>query len=561
MHKLEAAPAHLLLVSAGDDRRASAVNDALAPASGLLRAAAPVADLGAFDAVILDGPQEGLLVEDVDRLVAYAEEGGCVLALDAAAKEPQAPLTRLLGFVAGARLPLGEYFGLIRDGEPDLLQRLPTEFAFVDSFAPLQAVNGNVRPLLEASVHFQNRLVMGEHAIGSGRVIASSLGATSRAFESAPVRTILRRALRRRNEWFGGGRLGVAIVGYGPLGGMGYSHGLGVSSTDGLQLAAICDTSRERLEAASEQFPGARLYTTSDEVAADSSIDLAIVATPPSTHFSLALQLLEAGKHVVCEKPLCFSVEEADRLLEAALTRGLILAVNQNRRWDADFLTIRQVVDAGLLGEVFNVETFVGSFEHPCREWHSESSISGGAEFDWGAHYIDWTLQLLPGQPCLVYANGHKRVWHDVTNLDQVRVRMIWDDGREAEFVHSDVSAVRRPKFYIQGTAGTLVGHYRPLVSERIEPGRGYVREESHHAEAPADLTLVRYEPLNGGLHEQRLPLVPAEPFAFHRNLADHLLFDDPPLAVDHRSMRELIAVLEAAHQSAERGGRPTILA
>jgi predicted dehydrogenase len=177
--------------------------------------------------------------------------------------------------------------------------------------------------------------------------------------------------------------------------------------------------------------------------------------------------------------------------------------------------------------------------------------------FDWGAHYLDWILELMPGAPRSVAANGHKRVWHDVSNLDQVRVRLAWEDGREAEFLHSDVAAVRRPKFYVQGTAGTLVGHYRPLVSERIEPGRGYVREESHHAEAPADLTLVRYEPLGGGLREQRLPLLPSEPLAFYRNFADHVLFGDPALAVEQHSTRRLIGVLEAAHKSAEQGGRP----
>jgi predicted dehydrogenase len=346
-------------------------------------------------------------------------------------------------------------------------------------------------------------------------------------------------------------------VGYGPLGGMGYTHAYAVQQTAGLELAAICDSNARRLQSALADFPSARAYASVEDVARDAAVDVAIVATPPSSHTALVLQLLNAGKHVVCEKPLCFTLDEADHLFDTALVSGLMLTVNQNRRWDSDYLTIRHVIDAGLLGAVFNVETFVGSFEHPCREWHSEASISGGAEFDWGAHYIDWILQLMPGMPVSVMANGHKRVWHDVSNLDQVRVRLLWEDGREAEFLHSDVAAVRQPKFYIQGTEATLVGHYRPLVSERIEPGRGFVREESHHAEAPADLTLVRYEPLGGGLREQHLSLLQRDPLAFYRNLADHLLFDDEPLAVDHHSMRRLISVLEAAHKSTERGGRP----
>src|SRR5205807_6850752 len=200
-------------------------------------------------------------------------------------------------------------------------------------------------------------------------------------------------------------------------------------------------------------------------------------------------------------------------------------------------------------GEVFSVETFVGGFEHPCRAWHSEVSLSGGAAYDWGSHHIDWIVLLMGSAPDAVSAIGHKRVWHDVTNLDQIRVRLAWADGREAEFMQSDVAAVRRPKFYVQGAAGTLVGHYRPIAFERLDPAVGYVREPAHHAEAPADLVLVRYES-GYGLVESRLPPAPAARFPFHRSLADHLHLGEP-LAVSPRSARDVVAVMEAATRSA----------
>jgi predicted dehydrogenase len=207
---------------------------------------------------------------------------------------------------------------------------------------------------------------------------------------------------------------------------------------------------------------------------------------------------------------------------------------------------------------VFNVETFVGTFDHPCRYWHSDMTVSGGTIYDWGSHYIDWILQLLPGMPASVQAHAHKRVWHDVTNFDQVRVRLLWDDGREAEFVHSEVAAIRRPKFYVQGTAGTLSGHYRPLALERIDPAEGYVRDEPHFAEAPVDLMLARYES-GYGVSETRLPPAPRPAIPFHRNLANHLLLGEP-LAVTPESVRRVIAVLEAAEQSARTGSIPVPL-
>lgn len=559
MHARDSTLSKVLLVSQSEGAWPGLVASLLPAGADLVQASGSFPEPSSFDAVVLHGPQDALSAAEIKRLGEFVEAGGSLLALDALSGQETQRIEHLTGFRAAARLPSGEFFARVVDSDHDLLQRVATEFPIVDSFAPIEALNQSTKPLIKVNVHFQDRVAIAEHQVGNGRVIASSLGSQEGAFESLELRTVLGRAIRPRTEGATGRNFGIAIVGYGPLGGMGYTHATAVNSTGGLRLSAVCDSNKERLAVATAEFPDLRLYQSIDEVAGDPEIDLAIVATPPAMHAEHSLRLLRAGKHVVCEKPLCFTSTEAAELTQVALDSGLLLTVHQNRRWDADFLTIRRLIADGLLGDIFNIETFVGSFEHPCREWHSESTISGGAEFDWGAHYIDWILQLMPGQPSMVYANGHKRVWHDVSNFDQVRVRMVWDDGREAEFVHSDVAAVRRPKFYIQGTGGTLVGHYRPLVIERIDPGLGYLREETHHAEAPAELMLVRFEPLGGGLHEQRISLMRSNRFAFHRNLADHLLLNEP-LAVDSDQMRNLVTVLEAAHESAERGGHPSTL-
>jgi predicted dehydrogenase len=339
---------------------------------------------------------------------------------------------------------------------------------------------------------------------------------------------------------------------------MGYHHGLGVTRTDGIELVAVVDPNVERRKAAETDFPGVRAYASVSDLVSDEDVEVALVATPPAHHVTLTLALLRAGKHVACEKPLCLTVAEADQIIATAAASRRMLTVHQNRRWDPDFVALRRAVTAGLLGEIFNVETFVGGYAHPCRTWHSDTAVSGGAGYDWGSHHVDWILQLLGGLPRLVQAHGHKRVWHDVTNHDQIRVRMTWADGREAEFLQSDIAAVRRPKFYVQGTAGTLVGTYRTITLEAIEPGRGYVATQAHHAEAPAELVLARYES-GYGISETRLPPALEQPYAFHRNLADHLHLGEP-LAVTPASVRRVIAVLEAAQRSSTRGGEAVVL-
>jgi len=110
----------------------------------------------------------------------------------------------------------------------------------------------------------------------------------------------------------------------------------------------------------------------------------------------------------------------------------------------------------------------------------------------------------------------------------------------------------------VQGTTGTLVGRYQELAFERVDPARGYVRTDAHHAEAPAALILAGYTS-GAGVSEASVPLAPEVPFAFHRNLADHLLLGEP-LAVEAQSAREVIAVLEAATRSAAEGGEPVDL-
>lgn len=526
------------------------------PRATFVAAGAGLPCLGPFDAILLDGPPD-LGEADVSALRARVEAGAALVTLGAPDEGADDPLAELLGTRASAPMPESEVV-VTAAGDDDLTRRLDAEFPVMDRFRALVPRNGHMRTLLTVSVALRHRAAAVAGRLGAGRIVVFGLGATDAALAHDGVSLLVRRALRGVPP-SASRTLGVAIVGYGPYGGMGYAHGLAVGAVPGMRFLAACDSVPERRAAAQADFPGLRTYAAAEELAADPDVDVVIVATPPVLHARLAGEMLAAGKHVVCEKPLCLTVAEADELLAAAAAAGRVLTVNHNRRWDPDFTAIRAAAGAGLLGDVFNVETFVGGFDHPCRAWHSDVSMSGGAVYDWGSHHVDWILQLMGGLPRSVTCIGHKRVWHDVTNLDQLRLRMLWEDGREAQFLQSDVAAVRPPKFWVQGTRGTLAGWYRPLAFERVEAGRGYVREDAHHAEAPVSLTLSRYES-GYGLVESVLPPAPERRLGFHRNLADHLLLGEP-LAVTPESARDVIAVLEAATRSAERGGASVCLA
>jgi predicted dehydrogenase len=482
------------------------------------------------------------------RLQAHARSGGAVLLVP----EPGDELAESL---SGARietpLPHTEWFVTLAD-RPEAV-RLTGEVPITTPLLTFDPFDVDVEIAATTSVRFAHRPTVLVRTVGSGRVVTAGMTAVGAIDVHPTLSVFVRRLMRSEFTCHRTADLGVGVVGYGPFGGMGYLHGLAATETAGLAITAAADSSRDRLDAAIVDFPDISTHASAMSLAADDTVDVAIIATPPVHHAELALELLRAGKHVVVEKPMCLTTADADELIRTATEVGRVITVHQSRRWDTDWLAIRRLADRGDLGSIFNIETFVGGFEHPCRAWHSEDSVSGGAVYDWGSHHIDWIIQHYGTAPRKVLCSAHQRVWHDTTNVDQLSVWMQWADGREATFRQSDVCAIRRPKFHIEGTLGTLEGHYAPIETADVTPGRGFQVSTSHHAERPVDLELARYDGDHGLIRSQIAP-APHPGWGFHRNLADHLLLGEP-LAVRPEQSRDVVAVLEAAHRSGANGG------
>ncbi len=496
------------------------------------------------DTMLVTGRLDAERASEVERL---AESGATVLI----AIEPgDDAASAIAGVSVTSDLPRSEWFVTLADDRA--ASRLHGETSITTALRTLTPIDGGATIAATTSVKFVHHPTIAVRCVGAGRIVTTGIADLDVLQRHPTLGPFVARLLEPRTP----ARttdLGVGVVGYGPFGAMGYLHGLAATETDGLALVAAADSVGERLVAARADFPDLTAHASADSLAADPAVDIAIIATPPVLHAELALQLLRAGKHVVIEKPMCLKRADADEIIATAAEHDRVVTVHQSRRWDRDWLAVRHVVGRGEIGEVFNIETFVGGFEHPCRAWHSEDSISGGAIYDWGSHHVDWILQLYGSSPQRVLCSSHNRVWNDTTNVDQLSLWMQWADGREATFRQSDVCAIRRPKFHIEGTKGTIEGHYRPLINDRIVPGRGHVAEVSHHAEAPVDLTVATYDDVLG-VRESTAPPAPSPGWGFHRNLADHLLLGEP-LAVEPEQSRDVVAVLEAGHRSGEHGG------
>jgi scyllo-inositol 2-dehydrogenase (NADP+) len=459
-------------------------------------------------------------------------------------------LTDAAGLVPGRLTPLHEV--RVRPGADagQVMDRSGGDVLLRERWPLQEKVADDVEVLLTANVAFTDHPVATwRPSTGLGVLtVGSTAGTLADPVWHRLVHRVVRHVLGRRDQ----GPVRVGILGYGAIG---HEHNAAIQLTHGLELAAVCDTDAGRLDAARSLAPGLTAHSDGKDLLSDDGVDLVIVSTPPSSHADWTLRALQAGKSVVVEKPFCLTVEEADRQIAAAAERDLTLAVYQNRRWDADYLALKQVVRSGQIGEVFHYESFIGGYGHPCNYWHSDEAISGGAIYDWGSHYLDWVLDLFGQEVEWVSATTHKRVWHDVTNADHSRVLVHFVDGVEAEFTHSDLSAALKPKFYVLGTEGGIVGDWRFETVNARSPIGTLLEDRLAHSDAPADLRVLTPNG-DGRTHETRLAIPPSPAQPFHRQLADHVLSGEPMDVTPEGSKRN-IAVMQAATSSAAQGGRP----
>ncbi len=462
-------------------------------------------------------------------------------------------VTDAAGLVPGRLTPVHEV--RLRPG-PDagqVMDRSGGDVLVLDRWPLQEKVADDVEVLLTANVAFT------DHAVGTWRPTTGvgmlTVGSTDSVYADPVWQRLLHRVVRHVLGLRDGSPVRIGVLGYGAIG---HEHNTAIQLTRGLELAAVCDTDPRRIEAARTLAPGLRAHTDGLGLLADDSVDLVIVSTPPNTHAEWTLKALEAGKSVVVEKPFCLTVEEADRQIAAAKERGLTLAVYQNRRWDPDYLALKKVIRSGQIGEVFHYESFIGGYGHPCNYWHSDEAVSGGAIYDWGSHYLDWVLDLFPQEVEWVSATAHKRVWHDITNADHSRVLVHFTDGVEAEFTHSDLSAALKPKFYVLGTQGGIVGDWRFETVNARSPIGTLLEDQLAHSDAPADLRVLTPNG-DGRTHETRLAIPPAPAQPFHRQLADAVL-SGSPMDVTPEGSKRNIAVMQAATLSAAQGGRPVPL-
>ena len=242
----------------------------------------------------------------------------------------------------------------------------------------------------------------------------------------------------------------IALVGYGLAGKV--FHAPLIGATDGLALAAVVSRDADKVHA---DVPGVPVVGDLGEVLGDAAIDLVVIATPDALHGQQALAALGAGKHVLIDKPFAPTLAEARQVAARAAERGRLAAVFQNRRWDADFLTLRRLIAEGALGEIVQFESHFDRYRPGLTGLWKERRDAGVWQ-DLGPHLVDQALQLFglpqavtldlgiqrPGGPAPDYA-------HALLRYDRLRVILHMSQLIQASSL----------RFAVHGTGGSYIKH------------------------------------------------------------------------------------------------------
>lgn len=247
--------------------------------------------------------------------------------------------------------------------------------------------------------------------------------------------------------------IGVAVIGFGLAGRV--FHAPFVNAVPGLKLEAIV---QRKGDEAAKAYPNARILRSFEDALSDAAVQLIVIGTPNETHFALAKQALQAGKHVVIDKPFAATSAQAKELWELAWKQGVVLAPFHNRRWDGDFLTVEKLLDKKAVGRLVTYESHFDRFRPLPREntWKESGNDANGMLFDLGPHLVDQALGLF-GAPQAITASVRKD--RDQTDIEDAFDITLHYPRLLAHCRATMLACDNAPRFLLHGTLGSFKKH------------------------------------------------------------------------------------------------------
>lgn len=347
----------------------------------------------------------------------------------------------------------------------------------------------------------------------------------------------------------------VALIGYGAA--AQYFHAPLIAGVPGLTLACI---SSSRPQAVQHDWPQVPVVATAHQAFADPGIDLVVIATPNDSHYPLALAALQAGKHVVVDKPCTVTLAQTEHLLAVAAQQQRLLTVFQNRRFDSDFLALQAVLVSGQLGRVVQVDSHFDRYRPvvPVR-WREQDQPGAGLWLDLGSHLVDQALCLWGMPDTLGLDLGVMRDGAQVNDWFHAVLRFDTHQAGLRVILHaSTLAAAPGPRWVVHGTQGSFTKYGLDSQEADLRAGQRPHQDALHDWGDDPQPGEVLYMAGMAGVAapvavRRAAPCPPGNYLHYYANVRDHLR-GAVDLQVTPRQVRSVMQLLALGEQSAQQG-------
>ncbi|MGM1045496.1 scyllo-inositol 2-dehydrogenase (NADP+) [Paenibacillus uliginis N3/975] len=341
----------------------------------------------------------------------------------------------------------------------------------------------------------------------------------------------------------------VGIIGYGLSGST--FHAPLLTSIPDYRIRAVVSSNPDKVR---KDLPSTKVVSHVDELLQDEEIAVVVVASPNATHFEYAQKAIEAGKHVVVEKPFTVTSEEADTLIRLAQEKGVLLTVYHNRRWDNDFLTVRNLLETGALGKLSVYQVHHNRYRPLVQQrWKEQQGPGAGELYNLGSHLIDQALFLF-GKPKTVWADIRaEREGSEVTDY----FHLVFGYEKYRVILHSG-SLVRQagPRFELHGDKGSFLKYGQDPQESQLKQGM-HPGDSGWGEDQPDQYGELATE-LSGLAVQGEIETLPGRYQAFYQGLAEAIL-EGSEVPVKPEDARDTISMIEYAIESHRKGSIITV--
>lgn len=336
--------------------------------------------------------------------------------------------------------------------------------------------------------------------------------------------------------------INTALVSFGMSGKV--FHAPFIATNPNFNLVGSWERSTKNIEAA---YPGSKSFSSYEELLADPTIDLVVVNSPNDTHYSYTKSALLAGKHVVCEKAFTNTSIEAKELDELAQQKGLKLAVYQNRRFDADFLTLQQLIREDAIGDFLDIQLSFERYRTTLSPKAHKEAVTPGAGllYDLGPHLVDQAL-VLSGMPYAVFADI--RITRKVSLVDDYFTIILYYPSHRITLTSGMVFMTQLPGYKVYGTKGSFIKNRSDIQEATLIAGNKPTMA-NWGVEQETDFGTL-YTDHNGIITHRIIPSIPGNYGVFYDRMADAII-NNGPLPTTAKEATNTIRILEAARKSA----------